>query len=117
LLESGVRSVDELRSLGENVAAFSEELTRANKELKDFLMTNFYRHYRVMRMAGKARRLLSDLFHAYVECPDQLPTSIQAKLRDTDEGLHRVVCDYIAGMTDRYAMTEYKKLFDPEERA
>jgi len=67
-----------------------------------------------MRMQIKAERIITALFEAYVAEPRQLPYKEQAKLDYRD--LHRVVCDYIAGMTDRYALQEYAKLFDPLER-
>lgn len=117
LKETGVQSVDELRSLGRNIVGFSEEMEEKNRELRQFLMQNFYRHYRVMRMTQKARRLLSDLFYAYVEEPSQLPRETLRRVEEEPEGIHRVVCDYIAGMTDRYALQEHRKLFDPEARA
>jgi dGTPase len=109
--ESGVRSIDDLQRLPYNVIGFSEELHRRNRELKDFLYNNLYRHYRVVRMAVKAERIISDLFQAYVRDPEILPLHVQ---KNADEwGLERTVCDYIAGMTDRYAIEEYQKLFDP----
>ena len=114
LEETGVRSVEEVRALPENVVGFSEEMAAKNRELKDFLMANLYRHYRVMRMAAKAKRFISQLFQAYISEPRQLPDHIQRRLEE--DNLYRVVCDYIAGMTDRFALEEYKKLFDPYER-
>jgi len=67
-----------------------------------------------MRMAAKASRFIRELFTAYIEQPTQLPPEVQARI--PEEGLYRVVCDYIAGMTDRYALDEYRKLFEPYER-
>jgi len=112
--ESKVRSVEELRSLPHDIVGFSEEIVEANRELKDFLLKNLYRHYRVMRMQAKAKRFISQLFRAYIEEPAQLPDSTREELKEDD--LYRVVCDYIAGMTDRYALEEYTKLFEPFER-
>jgi dGTPase len=111
LRESGVRSVDELQRLPYNVVGFSEDMHRRNRQLKDFLYSNLYRHYRVVRMAVKAERVISDLFHAYQAEPTMLPTHIQTGIEK--RGLERTICDYIAGMTDRYAIEEYQKLFDP----
>ncbi len=111
-----IRSVEDVRNLDQNVATYSRRLLRLNGELKAFLMDHFYRHYRVMRMAAKAHRVLSALFRAYISEPRQLPWATQQKIREEPEGLHRVVCDYIAGMTDRYALEEYQKLFDPMTR-
>jgi len=108
------RSVGDIRSLPENIVGFPAEMEEHNRALKDFLYQNLYRHYRVMRMAAKASRFIQELLTAYVAQPIQLPTEIQARI--PEEGLYRVVCDYIAGMTDRYALDEYRKLFEPYER-
>ena len=112
---ASVQSLDGLRSQGTNVAAYSDEVGEENKELKRFLFDRFYRHYRVARMAAKADRTIRALFTAFVEEPAQLPPETQANLADSGRDLHRVVCDYIAGMTDRYAIAEHRRLFDPEE--
>ena len=117
LEEAGVESLQDLRSLPENVATYSVELAAENRELKRFLFEHFYRHFRVVRMAVKAERMLSNLFRAYVDEPRQLPKETQRRAADGAEGLHRAVCDYLAGMTDRYAIQEYRRLFDMEERA
>jgi dGTPase len=111
LRESGVRSVDELQRLPYNVVSFSEDMRRRNRELKDFLFANLYRHYRVMRMAVKAERILTELFTTYCNESMVLPKHIQDVI--PERGAERTVCDYIAGMTDRYAIEEYSKLFDP----
>lgn len=114
---AGAQTLTDLRNLPHNVADYSPEFQALNSELKRYLFDCFYRHYRVVRMASKAERLLSDLFDAYVEQPLQLPTELQQRAQEHPEGLHRVVCDYLASMTDRYAIQEHKRLFDPEERA
>ena len=88
-----------------------------NLELKAFLLKNFYHHPRVMRMAYKANHMLTAIFGAYVEEPRQLPWEIQERMAQGPAIPQRVMCDYIAGMTDRYAIQEYKRLFDPEARA
>ena len=111
LRQSGVRSVEELQLLPYNVVGFSEEMHRRNRELKDFLFTNLYRHFRVMRMAVKAERILTDLFQAYHLEPTTLPKHVQGQIEE--RSLERTICDYIAGMTDRYAVEEYQKLYDP----
>ena len=82
--------------------------------LRASLFENLYRHYRVVRMAEKAKRVIRDLFSAYVANPGQLPPHVSTRL--DDDGLERVVCDYIAGMTDRFALDEHKRLFDPHVR-
>ncbi len=111
LRESGVRSVDELQRLPYNVVSFSEDMRRRNRELKDFLYNNLYRHYRVMRMAVKAERIVKDLFDAYCSEPMILPKHIQDMI--PERGVEHTICDYIAGMTDRFAIEEHTKLFDP----
>ena len=117
LLEAGVVSLAVLRTQPANAARYSEEIAAENRELKHFLFHNFYRNYRVVRMAVKAERTLTALFTAYVEQPQQLPPDTQEKVAQHPEGLYRVVCDYVAGMTDRYAIQEYHRLYDMEERA
>ncbi len=111
LRESGVRSVDELQRLPYNVVGFSEERHTQNRVLKDFLYANLYRHYRVVRMAVKAERILSDMFAYYRAEPTTLPKHVQVTI--PERGLERTICDYIAGMTDRFAIEEHQKLFDP----
>ncbi|MCA8968009.1 MAG: deoxyguanosinetriphosphate triphosphohydrolase, partial [Planctomycetes bacterium] len=109
-----VETVDDLKATREPLVRFSEEMGAWNRELKEFLMTNLYRHHRVMRMSAKAQRFLRELFEAYRSDPQQLPPDAQRRIGP--DGLERAVCDYIAGMTDRSALDEYKKLFDPYER-
>lgn len=111
LRDSNVRSVEELQSLPYNVVGFSEEMHRHNRQIKDFLYANLYRHYRVVRMAVKAERIICDLFNAYRAELDILPHHVQLQVEDY--GLERTICDYIAGMTDRFAVNEHRKLFDP----
>jgi dGTPase len=119
-----VQSADDVRSLGFNAIAHSETMQAKNRELKDFLYDNLYRHWRVMRMASKADRFLGQLFRLYVAETFLLPQQVQDRLAvpeaggnaDENESVERVVCDYVAGMTDRYALQEYQKLFDPMER-
>jgi dGTPase len=115
LHESGVASVEELQRLPHNVVGFGEEMQTYNRELKDFLYQNLYRHYRVKRVAVKTERILSDLFHAYLEEPAILPDHIHSRFAECSQ--ERVVCDYIAGMTDRFAIQEHHRIFDPDTRA
>ncbi|MBI9045375.1 MAG: deoxyguanosinetriphosphate triphosphohydrolase [Anaerolineaceae bacterium] len=109
--ESDINSVDELQRLPYNVVCFSEEMKRRTRQLKDFLYNNLYRHYRVMRMATKAENIITDLFEAYVAEPKMLPPHVQSWIKL--HGLERTICDYISGMTDRYAIDEHIKLFNP----
>lgn len=108
---SGVKTQVELQSLPYNVVGFHDEMKQKNKALKEFLYKNMYRQYRVVRMAKKAERVLTDLFNAYVQEPTMLPGQFQALI--ATKGIERTVCDYLAGMTDRFAVEEYQKLFDP----
>lgn len=111
LRQSGVRSPEEVQRLAYNVVGFSEDMHRRNRELKDFLYANLYRQYRVMRMAVKAERTITELFGAYQAQPAILPPHVQGQIETY--GLERTICDYIAGMTDRFAIEEHQKLFDP----
>ena len=83
--------------------------------LKKLLIDKLYNHYRVVRMSGKASRFLRSLFEVYCSNPDQLPPGAKGAMW-TREQPHRAVCDYIAGMTDRYALDQYKRFFEPYER-
>ena len=112
LTASGVQSVDALQRLAHNVIGFSTGLAEANQALRSFLFHHLYQHFQVVRMQVKAERIVEDLFRAYLQTPEILPGEVQARSRKN--GLQRTVCDYIAGMTDRYAMQEHGKLFDPQ---
>ncbi len=85
-----------------------------NRELKRFLYTKLYKHHKVERMRVKAERFLTLLFENYTANPSLLPEKYQ--LRFDRHGTERVICDYIASMTDRYAQDEYKRLYEPFER-
>ena len=110
----GVRSPKDAITFEKFTISFSPGLTRQREELRQFLKNKLYRHYRVVRMTDKARRFIRALFEVYLAQPEQLPPGSQKRLKK--EGAHRVICDYIAGMTDRYAQNEYKKFFEPFER-
>ncbi len=107
-----VRS-DDIRALGRSVVAFSDEMRANDRALRAFLMERMYRHYRVSRMAAKARRIVGELFQAFRADPLCLPTEWRAQTagRGADESA-RVIADYIAGMTDRFALDEHFRLFD-----
>jgi dGTPase len=113
--EMGLANRQELAQATERVAVFSPEMEDMNRELKQFLRKNLYQHYRVTRMAEKAQRILSDLFRAYLDKPRQLPPHVYRRI-DREGSVKRVICDYMAGMTDKYALDEHKKLFDPHEK-
>lgn len=112
--EKGIKKLSDVKKCPEKLISFSEDMKAKRSEFRAFLMKNLYNNFRVIRMSDKARRFITDLFNVYLEKPEQLPPSDQGKIKKY--GIHRVVCDYIAGMTDRYALNEYKKLFDPYER-
>lgn len=109
--EARLSSPEDAQRLPYNIVAFSEEMSRRNRPLKDFLYKNLYRHHRVVRMQIKAERIISELFNAYRSEPQMLPRHIQETI--PERGLERTICDYIAGMTDRFAVEEYNKLFEP----
>ena len=81
---------------------FSSKIKQLRKPLRQFLMQKLYHHYRVVRMSTKAKRFIRELFCEYLRRPAQMPSEIQRRI--PQEGVRRVVCDYIAGMTDRYAL-------------
>jgi dGTPase len=111
LREGKIDSVQKVRGHPQRIVAFSGEWIRRNRQLKDFLYACMYQHHRVVRMQAKAERFLAKLFDAYAEKPEMLPREVQDRGLKTP--LPRVICDYIAGMTDRFALDEYNKLFDP----
>lgn len=106
-----VESVEDVRRAGRRLVAYAPETAALVRELKDFLYKNMYRHYRVVRMGDKAGRIIRDLFESYLAEPQQLPPRYQERI--PLDSVPRVVCDYIAGMTDRFALEEHSKLFDP----
>ncbi len=114
LQAAGIATLEDVRRHPGMLVGSSPEVAEMNHELKSFLYQHLYRHWRVVRMAAKARWFIQQLFNAYVNQPEILPPEVQARI--PEEGLHRAVCDHIAGMTDRYALGEYSKLFDPFER-
>jgi dGTPase len=104
-------SIDDVRRAGP-LAAFSAEAREEADALKSFLLHNLYRHYRVMRMTTKARRVVTELFRAFHDEPRLLPLDHQARVA---EDKARAIADYVAGMTDRYAMKEHQRLFAIDE--
>lgn len=111
---SGVNSLEDVRDASGSLVGLSSEMEEKVAELGDFLKHDFYRHYRVARMASKAHRFIGQIFMEYYENEGNLPLEYQAWA--VKEGKARAICDYIAGMTDRYAQDEYIKLFQPYER-
>jgi len=114
IAENGINSVADLRQVNRLVVGFSSNLAIKNRELKQFLLENLYHHYKVERMRVKAERYLTNLFKTYLAHPTLLPAKYVRKMELF--GRERVICDYVAGMTDRFALDEYKRLFEPYER-
>lgn len=108
IAEFGIENVDDVRGLGQMTAQFSPQMFAQIKELKGWLMKNMYRHPRVNVMTAKARDVVIDLFKHYSSNPEKLPKSWQEKAEA--DGLPKIVADYIAGMTDRFALDEHAKL-------
>ncbi len=107
----GIQSYEDVRNASCKAVGFSDEIDTANKELKDFLRKSLYRHYRVVRMSIKAQKVINDLFTLYFEHPNALPESYYNRIES--DGIRQTISDYIAGMTDRYALEEHQKLTDP----
>lgn len=113
LKELQPNSVDDIRNAGKMTVEFSAEMRNQDKSLKKFLMQNMYRHYKVNRMSSKARRVISELFNLYLNETDCLPTEWQQVIENANKmEKARLVADFIAGMTDRFALLEHKRLFD-----
>jgi dGTPase len=110
----GITNYHDVKKNKKRIADFSKEILELRSPLRKFLMDNLYHNYRVIRMSNKAKYFIRELFKCYTGNPGVLPIHIQKNIKKY--GLYRVVCDYIAGMTDRFAQDEYKKLFDPYEK-
>ncbi|HEX4896704.1 MAG TPA: deoxyguanosinetriphosphate triphosphohydrolase [Solimonas sp.] len=115
---AGVQSVEDVRALNKPLIGFSPEQTAQNTELKRFLHEQLYRHHQVYRMTAKAKRVVRELFACFIADPRLLPPDFHASAQameaaEGESGRARAVADYIAGMTDRYALDEYERLFDP----
>lgn len=108
------KTAHDIQTHAETIVAYSPAQAHYNRALKAFLYENMYHHFRVMRMSQRAERFIEGLFASYIREPRQLPISYRAQIEE--EGVHRVVADYIASMTDRSALLEYQHLFDPMTR-
>lgn len=111
------QSVDDIRHAGQQVVAFSPVMLEKVDELRDFLWNRMYRHYTVMRVRLKVERIVRELFDAFLTRYQLLPEPWQRRVEEAggmmdDTARARIVCDYIAGMTDRYAIREHERLFD-----
>jgi dGTPase len=112
--------LDSVRRHPQALIAFSDSMRERNHELKRFLRKHLYRHYRVHRMSAKAMRVIGELFNAFFEDPRLMPGEAQLKVAELRDfagtiGQARAVADYIAGMTDRYAIKEHARVYNPEE--
>jgi len=113
LAECNPATAADIRTAGRAMAAFSTAMAAQQAELRQFLFTRMYRHYRVNRMMVKARRIVRELFAQYMETPDCLPDEWRVQASDSERSRRaQVIGDYIAGMTDRYAIREFERLFD-----
>ncbi len=114
----GIETVEQVRAMHEPLICFSRQMMEeTNLPLKRFLRERMYHHYRVNRMTSKARRVLKELFLHFFNEPECLPTDWQMRQQGLSERARaRVVCDFIAGMTDRFALSEHRRIFDVWER-
>ncbi len=112
---SAVQSASDVRGLSHALVAFSPDMAEDLALLRAFLHERMYRHWRVNRTRSQARRILSDMFQLFMAEPDVLPGEWLIKTQGRDQAARaRIVCDYIAGMTDRFAIEEHRKLFQLE---
>lgn len=114
--DRGVKTPTDVRNNPDEIACFSNVVLSRHHELKSFLFDNLYRHHRVIRIESKSELVLRTLFKLYEENPDILPRNTRQKMREKVDAPRRVICDYIAGMTDRFAIEEYDKLTQPNTR-
>lgn len=114
ITDAEVYTLDDVRKQPQPLASYSPALSEALLELKAFLAERLYQNYHIVRQVGKAKNTLTKLFESYIEMPATLPSAVQ-QATDKD-GLYRAACDYLAGMTDRFALEEYVRLFDPFSR-
>jgi len=111
ILENKIEINNDVRNLGKSLVNFSEKMDIAHKNLKEFLMKNMYRHKKVNEMTDDAKKVVGDLFDFYLKDPTLIPVAIHHKfiIKDQDS-LITLICDYIAGMTDRFAISQFKNL-------
>lgn len=120
LADAKPQTRDDVTQHSQALVGFSDDMRSMNQELKQFLRQNLYRHYRVHRMTAKAAIIIRSLFDAFLSDPLLLPPEQQQHLKllknsDPDTGSARAIADYIAGMTDRYAIREYERIFNASE--
>ncbi len=120
--EASPNDIESVRALAAPLVGFSDGVAAEHLELKRFLREHVYRHFRVLRMTNKAQQVVRGLFETFFARPELLPkehhlAAKQMERESADAGRARAVADYIAGMTDRYAIGEYERLFDPAKRS
>ena len=120
IASANLKSVDDVRNQKQKIMSFSDDMDQKKLELKQFLRKNLYQHYRVHRMTKKAADVIESLFEAFIEDTNILPTEALEhcnilKNKHGDKGTARGIADYIAGMTDRYAIIEYERIFNPRQ--
>ncbi len=111
LEQAGIRSIEDVRAARQRLVTFSSVVAANSALLRDFLMRRVYRHPRVVRMVTKAEEFIERLFNLYCRVPEQLPFDCQAQIEA--DGVHRVIADYISGMTDRFLLEDYARAFEP----
>ncbi len=111
-----IKSVEDVRNQSKNMISFSDEMNKKLSKLKNFLYKNVYRHPKVIKMSLKGEYFIERLFNWYYKYPEQLPLKFQKRIKEGIDSKKQVICDYISGMTDRYAYDEYKRCFEPYER-
>ena len=117
ITETGVGTADDVRACAAPIVSFSTNMAKADRAVKAFLLKRMYRHHHVNRMSSKARRIVGELFRLFMAEQQLLPPEWSQRSEGRDEpGRARVVADYIAGMTDRYALDTHRDLFDPAAR-
>lgn len=114
LQNNKIQGINDVKNFDARLIDFSDGVKEKRRPLRKFLHEELYQHYRVNRMAEKARRIVNLLFGAYIENPAMLPTEFQNKIDDNNK--YVIVCDYIASMTDRFALDEHEKLFNPYKK-
>lgn len=114
IADADPQCVEDVRAHGDALVAFSDRMDAQNRALKSFLFERMYRHFKVNRMTSKARRVVADLFTLLLDEPDCLPSlwREKAEMAENETVRARLVADYIAGMTDRFAHDEHRRLFD-----
>ena len=116
LKEFKIKTVLDVRRCSEEIAAFSTSARQSHREMKQFLYQHMYRHHRVVRIEDKSKKVIQELFRLYLANHDILPKTTREKIKAKEDTPRRIICDYIAGMTDRFAIEEYEKLTNPSVR-